>query len=91
VNLESVLVHHRGGQWCPGVRTAQNVVAYDMKIVEKLQIPGKPTRERCYLLPDEGVQITQPVLFAGALEDGWYIDLVRVETTSDSRLVACCR
>lgn len=27
------------------------------------------------------------MLFTGALEDGWYIDFIRVETTSDNRLI----
>lgn len=87
MSVQSVLVHHRSGQWCPGVRNDSNVVAFDMRILDHLQVPGRPVIERCFLLLDEGVQITQPVLFKDALEGGWYVDLVHVETPSADRII----
>lgn len=77
---------HRTGQWCPGVRTGEGVVAYDMAILPPWRVPGRPTRDRCYVLPDEGVQITRPVNFTGALEGGWYVDLVDVVVLAPDRL-----
>ncbi|GAA1546628.1 hypothetical protein [Kribbella lupini] len=31
--LEAISVLHRTGQWCPGVRTANAVIAYDVPIL----------------------------------------------------------
>lgn len=39
--------------------------------------------DRCYLLLDEGVQLTRPVTFMGALAGGWYIDIVSVEALTE--------
>jgi hypothetical protein len=32
---------HRTGQWCSGVRTGDNVVAYDVRILPQWQAPGR--------------------------------------------------
>jgi hypothetical protein len=87
VILEDVRVNHRTGQWCSGVRTGDNVVAYDVPILPRWQAPGRPTVDRCFVIPDEGVQITQPNTFTGVLEGGWYVDLVEVEESEPKRLV----
>lgn len=79
-------VLHRTGQWCPGRRIG-SVVAYDLPILPVHQLVGRPTVDRCYLLLDEGVQLTQPVLFAGDLEGWWYVDLVEVDQTEDGLVV----
>lgn len=50
-------MYHRTGQWCPGVRTDDNVVAYDVQILPQWQAIGRPTVDRCFVLPDEGVQV----------------------------------
>lgn len=78
MSLDNVLVHHRSGRWCPGVRHGADVVAYDMTILPEWRVAGRPTRDRAYLLLEEGVQLAQPVSWVGALEGGWYIDLGRV-------------
>ena len=85
--LEDVRVLHRTGQWCPGVRTGDKVVAYDVPILPRWQVPGLPTTDRCFVIADEGVQITRPNTFSGVLEGGWYIDLVDVEEPEPGRLV----
>ena len=85
--LEDVRVYHRTGQWCPGVRTGDNVVAYDVPILPQWQAPGRPTVDRCFVIPDEGVQVMKPNTFTGVLEGGWYIDLVDVEEPEPKRLI----
>ncbi|TWD74836.1 hypothetical protein FB561_6270 [Kribbella amoyensis] len=85
--LEEVSVYHRTGQWCRGVRTGDNVVAYDVAILPRWQVPGLPTTDRCFVLADEGVQITRPNTFSGTLRGGWYIDVVDVEEAEPGRLV----
>ncbi|GAB2592937.1 DUF402 domain-containing protein [Kribbella endophytica] len=85
--LEEINVLHRTGQWCPGVRTANNVIAYDVPILPQYQAPGRPTTDRCFVLPDEGVQLTKPNTFTGSYEGGWYVDLVEVEEPEPKRLV----
>jgi hypothetical protein len=87
VTLEEVRVHHRSGQWCSGVRTGDNIVAYDVEILPQWQVPGRPTTDRCFVITDEGVQITRPVTFVDALEGGWYVDLVKLEEVGPKRLV----
>ncbi|MDX6261073.1 MAG: uncharacterized protein QOH84_2761 [Kribbellaceae bacterium] len=86
MNLEDVRVYHRTGQWCPGVRTDDNVVAYDVKILPQWQAPGRPTIDRCFVIPDEGVQVMKPNTFTGVLEGGWYIDLIDVTEAEPGRL-----
>ncbi|MFI7689978.1 DUF402 domain-containing protein [Nonomuraea sp. NPDC049655] len=86
MTLEQVRVHHRTGQWCSGVRTGDNIVAYDVEILPPWRVPGRPTTDRCFVIADEGVQIRRPVTFVDALEGGWYIDLVEVEEASPKRL-----
>lgn len=87
MNLEDVRVYHRTGQWCAGVRTDDNVVAYDVPILPQWQAPGRPTVDRCFVIADEGVQLTKPNTFTGALEGGWYVDLVEVDESEPNRLV----
>jgi hypothetical protein len=87
VILEDVRVLHRTGQWCSGVRTADNVVAYDVPILPQWQAPGRPTVDRCFVLLDEGVQVMKPNTFTGVLEGGWYIDLISVEESEPKRLI----
>jgi hypothetical protein len=87
VILEEISVLHRTGQWCPGVRAENNVVAYDVPILPPYQAPGRPTTDRCFVLPDEGAQLTRPNTFTGSFEGGWYIDLIEVEQPEPKRLV----
>jgi hypothetical protein len=87
MKLEHIQVLHRTGQWCPGVRTTGNALAYDVPILPQWQAPGRPTTDRCFVLPDEGVQLTKPNTFTGAYEGGWYIDLVDVEEPTPNSLV----
>lgn len=49
-------------------------------------MPGRPDHDRCYLLFDEGVQLTRPLTFTGPLAGGWYIDIVRVDTLTEVEL-----
>jgi hypothetical protein len=52
VILEEISVLHRTGQWCPGVRTPNGVLAYDVPILLQYQAPGRPTTpDRCFVLP----------------------------------------
>lgn len=85
--LEEINVLHRTGQWCPGVRTANGVMAYDVPILPQYQSLGRSTTDRCYVLPTEGVQLTKPNTFTGSYEGGWYVDLVEVEEPDPKRLV----
>ncbi|AUH43554.1 DUF402 domain-containing protein [Streptomyces sp. CMB-StM0423] len=85
--LEDVRVHHRSGQWCPGVRTDDGLVAYDLRILPPWQVPGRPTTDRCFVVGDAGIQLTRPGTFAGALEGGWYVDVVELEEAGPKRLV----
>lgn len=87
MTLDEISVLHRTGQWCPGVRTPDNVLAYDVPILPQYQAPGRPTTDRCFVLPDEGVQLTQPNTFTGPYEGGWYIDLIELEHQAPNRLV----
>ncbi|MEZ0077228.1 hypothetical protein [Planotetraspora sp. GP83] len=87
MTLQEVRVRHRSGQWCSGVRTGDNIVAYDVEILPPWRVPGRPTTDRCFVIADEGIQITRPVTFVDALEGGWYIDLVELEEAGPKRLV----
>ncbi|GAB3810200.1 DUF402 domain-containing protein [Kribbella italica] len=87
MTLEEVTVLHRTGQWCPGVRTTNNAIAYDVPILPQYQAPGRPTTDRCFVLPDEGVQLTKPNTFTGSYEGGWYIDLIETEEPEPQRFV----
>ncbi|WP_133977311.1 DUF402 domain-containing protein [Kribbella voronezhensis] len=69
------------------MRSGDNVVAYDVPILPQWQAPGRPTVDRCFVLVDEGVQVMRPNTFTGALEGGWYVDLVEVEETEPNQLV----
>lgn len=84
--IEHVSVLHRTGQWCPGRRTGE-VAAYDMRILPEYQVPGRPTVDRCYLLLDQGVQLTRPVSFEGTVEGWWYVDLVEIEHVESGLVV----
>lgn len=84
--MEDVRVFHRSGQWCPGRRIGE-VAVYDMWILPEYQAPGRPTIDRSYLLLDQGIQLTRPVVFEGPVEGWWYIDLVEVEPTANGLIV----
>lgn len=84
--IENVRVFHRTGQWCPGRRIGE-VVAYDVRILPEYQVLGRPTIDRSYLLLDQGIQLTRPVVFEGPVEGWWYIDLVEVESTEAGLVV----
>jgi hypothetical protein len=84
--IENVRVLHRTGQWCPGRRIGE-VVAYDVRILPEYQVLGRPTIDRSYLLLDQGVQLTKPVVFEGPVEGWWYVDLVEVELTEAGLVV----
>lgn len=84
--IENVSVLHRSGQWCPGRRIGE-VAAYDVRILPQYQVPGQPTVNRCYLLLDQGVQLTRPVTFQGPVEGWWYVDLVEIEHTGAGLVV----
>jgi hypothetical protein len=84
--IENVRVLHRTGQWCPGRRIGE-VVAYDVRILPEYQVLGRPTIDRSYLLLDQGVQLTRPVVFEGSVEGWWYVDLVEVELTEAGLVV----
>ncbi|MGW6282329.1 DUF402 domain-containing protein [Kribbella sp. NPDC055071] len=86
MRLEDVQVLHRTGQWCSGVRSEDGVVAYDVPILPQWQAPGRPTTDRCFVIATEGVQLTKPNTFTGAIEGGWYVDLVDVEESEPGRL-----
>ena len=82
----NVQVLHRSGQWCPGQRRGE-VVAYDVRILPEYQVAGRPTVDRSYLLLGEGVQLTKPAVFEGAVEGWWYVDLVEIERTDTGLVV----
>ena len=63
------------------------MVAYDVRILPRYQVAGRPTVDRSYLLLDEGVQLTKPAVFEGPVEGWWYVDLVEVERTGDGLVV----
>ena len=84
--IENVRVLHRTGQWCPGRRIGE-VVAYDVRILPEYQVAGRPTVDRSYLLLDQGIQLTRPVVFEGPVEGWWYVDLVDVERTEAGLVV----
>jgi hypothetical protein len=48
-------------------------------ILPEYQVPGRPTVDRSYLLLDQGIQLTRPVVFEGPVEGWWYVDLVEIE------------
>ncbi|MFI9487865.1 hypothetical protein ACIG47_15875 [Promicromonospora sp. NPDC052451] len=84
--VEDIQVLHRTGQWCPGRRIGE-VAAYDVRILPEYQVRGRPTVDRCYLLLDQGVQLTRPVTFVGPVDGWWYVDLVEIETTGAGLVV----
>lgn len=84
--MKEVRVFHRSGQWCVGRRVGE-VVGYDLPILPRYQVAGRPTVDRCYLLLREGVQLTKPVVFEGAVEGWWYVDLVEVDETANGLVV----
>ncbi|MET9318404.1 DUF402 domain-containing protein [Kribbella sp. NPDC003505] len=79
-------VLHRSGQWCPA-RQLGEVVAYDVRILPRYQVPGRPAVDRSYLLLGEGVQLTKPAVFEGPVEGWWYVDLVEIERADDGLIV----
>ncbi|MFI7635546.1 DUF402 domain-containing protein [Nonomuraea sp. NPDC049400] len=84
--IESVWVFHRTGQWCPGRRIGE-VVAYDAQLLPEYHVAGRPTIDRSFLLLDQGIQLTRPVVFEGPVEGWWYVDLVEVELTEAGLVV----
>jgi hypothetical protein len=84
--IEDIRVLHRTGQWCPGRRIGE-VAAYDVRILPEYQVPGRPAIDRSYLLLDQGVQLTRPVVFEGPVEGWWYVDLVDIELTEAGLVV----
>lgn len=70
-----------------GVRTGDNVVVYDVAILPRWQASGRPTTDRCFVIPDEGVQLTKANTFTGVPEGGWYIGLVEVEELTPKQLI----
>lgn len=84
--VETVSVLHRTGQWCPGRRIGE-AVAFDVRVLPAYQAPGRPTVDRGYLLLDQGVQLTRPVTFTGAVEGWWYVDLVEIGHTAAGLVV----
>ncbi|MEU4194006.1 DUF402 domain-containing protein [Kribbella sp. NPDC026611] len=86
VPIEEIRVRHRTGQWCPGVRTGR-VAAYDVRILPGYQVAGRPTIDRSYLLLDQGIQLTRPVVFEGPVEGWWYVDIVDIEHTDAGLIV----
>ncbi|SKC82588.1 DUF402 domain-containing protein [Krasilnikoviella flava] len=84
--FEPVRVLHRTGQWCHGIRRGE-ALAYEVTVLPEYRIDGGGTVDRCYLLLDEGVQLTRPVTFGGELAGGWYVDLVELEEDADGGLV----
>ncbi|MGW6196120.1 hypothetical protein ACWF0M_08210 [Kribbella sp. NPDC055110] len=81
-----VQVLHRSGQWCPG-RQRGEVVAYDVQILPRYQVAGRPTVDRSFLLLGEGIQLTKPAVFEGPVEGWWYVDLVEIERTDTGLVV----
>ena len=63
------------------------MVAYDVRILPEYQVAGRPTVDRSYLLLGEGVQLTKPAVFEGAVEGWWYVDLVEIERTDTGLVV----
>lgn len=84
--MENVWVFHRSGQWSAGRRVGE-VAAYDVRILPQYQVPGRPTIDRSYLLLEQGIQLTRPVVFEGRIEGWWYIDLVEIERTEAGLVV----
>lgn len=84
--IEKVRVFHRTGQWCPGRRLG-DVVAYDARILPEYQVPGRAAVDRSYLLLNDGIQLTRPVVFTGRVDGWWYVDLVEIESTDDGYVV----
>ena len=64
-------------------------MAYDMMILPEYRAPAQTEAvDRCYLLLDQGIQLTRPGAFAGGSVEGWwYVDLVTVEQTDDGLVV----
>jgi hypothetical protein len=82
VSVEAVQVLHRTGQWCQGARDG-SVIVYDVDILPEYRIMGGGTVDRCFILPDEGVQLRQPVTFGEDLAGAWYLDLIELEERPD--------
>jgi hypothetical protein len=59
-----IQVLHRTGQWCAGRRVGE-VAAYDVPILPDYQVAGHPSVDRCYLLLDQGIQLTRTATFDG--------------------------
>jgi hypothetical protein len=58
-----------------------------VRILPEYQVLGRPTIDRSYLLLDQGIQLTRPVVFEGPVEGWWYVDLVEVELTEAGLVV----
>jgi hypothetical protein len=84
--FQPVRVLHRTGQWCDGLRFG-DALAYDVTVLPQYRLPAGGSVDRCYVLPNEGVQLTQPVTFGGVLAGGWYVDLVEVDDSGPGVVV----
>jgi hypothetical protein len=86
--IDRIRVLHRTGRWCPGVRLGP-VAAYDLRIDPEWLRPGETSAvDRCFLLPDEGIQLTRPSRYDGTTIDSWwYVDVVAVDETDNGLVV----
>lgn len=84
--FEPVKVLHRTGQWCNGIRYG-DALAYEVNVLPEYRLEGGGSVDRCYILPEAGVQLTRPVTFGGELAGGWYIDLIELEEGPDGGLI----
>lgn len=49
--------------------------------------PAHPVRQRVYVLPQEQVQLQQPVAWPAEDRDWWYVDLIEVDEQGDRLLL----
>lgn len=74
---ELITVVRREGFRCPGVRVG-NAAVYDFEVSPEYEVrAGAARRQRCYLMFDKGLQLTQPVTFPDSMAGWWYVDLIR--------------
>jgi len=74
---EVTTVVRREGFRCPGVRVG-NVAVYDFDVSPEYEVRSDvDRRQRCFLMFEEGLQLTQPVTFPESMAGWWYVDLIR--------------
>lgn len=77
LNGDAITVVRREGFRCLGRRVG-NVAVYDFDLSPDYEVrSGVDRRQRCYLMFDEGLQLTQPVTFPDSMAGWWYVDLIR--------------